>query len=182
MKRNRRTERSREGFTLVELLIVLAILVMLMAFAVPRLIGVIGGAREDTAKAQIGSFMSALDLYQSAAGEFPTTEQGLWALLEQPDDYPETARWNKLLKSRDELIDPWGSEYQYELDEGADEPRIWSYGPDRKDDTEDDILSWNPDEESGMVGGTGVGGTGVGGTGSSSGRAGNSGVGGAIGN
>lgn len=151
MRQNGRNERTRKGFTLVELMIVLAILVMLAAFAVPQLMGVRKNATIRNTQAQVKTFMSVLDTYQVEANEYPTTDQGLWALVEQPEDYPETSNWTKLIKSEKELVDPWGNEYQYELDEGTGEPRVWSYGPDKEDGTEDDIISWDEESEDGEM-------------------------------
>ncbi|MDO4558533.1 MAG: type II secretion system major pseudopilin GspG [Planctomycetia bacterium] len=133
------------GIVLIVVLggIVPLVLVALAVVAGPQLMGTREDAKIRQARAQVKTFMSTLDMYQVEANEYPTTDQGLRALLEQPEGYPEIASWSKLLKSEKDLVDPWGNDYQYELDEGTDEPRIWSYGPDGKDGTEDDINSWD---------------------------------------
>ena len=149
MKRNVRKDRMlRKGFTLVELLIVLAILVMLAAFAVPKLFDVLKNAKVNTAKTQVKTFTDTLDIYATnAGGEYPTTEDGLNALVQQPEDFPEPGTWSQLMPSIP--VDPWNSPYQYELDESTGSPHVWSYGPDKQDGTEDDVKSWKDEEEGG---------------------------------
>ncbi|MDD3469677.1 MAG: type II secretion system major pseudopilin GspG [Thermoguttaceae bacterium] len=149
MKRNVRKDRMlRKGFTLVELLIVLAILVMLAAFAVPKLFDVLKNAKVNTAKTQVKTFTDTLDLYATnSGGDYPTTEDGLNALVQQPEDFPETGTWSQLMPSIP--VDPWNSPYQYALDESTGSPHVWSYGPDKQDGTEDDIKSWKDEEEGG---------------------------------
>ena len=99
------------GFTLIELLIVLVILGLLAGLAVPRLIGYLGGAKTDVARLQIQNLGTALDLYMLDVGSYPTTEQGLQALVEAP---PGVDNWNgPYTKSRKVPLDPWGNAYIY---------------------------------------------------------------------
>jgi len=99
------------GFTLIELLIVLVILGLLAGLAVPRLIGYLGGAKTQVAHLQIESLGSALDLYMLDVGSYPTTEQGLRALVEAP---PGADNWNgPYTKSKVIPVDPWGNPYIY---------------------------------------------------------------------
>jgi general secretion pathway protein G len=138
-------KRRRRGFTLTELLIVLAILVMLGALVVPRFFGASEKADRQATQTQIGLFRGALEQYKVDTKTFPTTEQGLQALLTPPGDADDTtvAGWAGSYLSADALPkDPWGNLYEYEYEEGADFPRIWSWGPDKENDTEDDIRSW----------------------------------------
>lgn len=142
----RRTRRS--GFTLTEMLIVLAILVMLVALVVPRFMGARKRADENAARSQIGLFRGALERYALDTRNYPTTEQGLQSLLTPPsDDSESTLRgWEGPYVSADAIpADPWGNEYQYVYPPergSADAPDIWSFGPDGEDNTDDDICSW----------------------------------------
>jgi general secretion pathway protein G len=103
--------RRQGGYTLVELLVVLAILGLLVAIAAPRLIKYLGSAKSDTAKIQVEKLGSVLDLYHLELGRYPTDDEGLESLFERP---PQADSWNgPYLKNRDSLIDPWGRPYIY---------------------------------------------------------------------
>lgn len=151
MKRTNRN--TRRGFTLVEMLIVLAILVGLAAMVVPRLLGTQKKADISNAKAQIGMIKGCLQNYFLDMKNFPTTEQGLDALVAAPaggEEGTETVassnNWNGPYTESGELpVDPWGNQYQYAYpptNSKSDTPDIWSFGPDGQDNTEDDITSW----------------------------------------
>jgi general secretion pathway protein G len=103
---------TEAGFTLVELLVVLAIIAMLATLIGPKVIGYLGGARRDTAAMQIRNLSSAVDLYYLAAGTYPTQDQGLGALVEAP---PGQAGWNgPYIQNKSALTDPWGHAYLYQ--------------------------------------------------------------------
>lgn len=141
---------NRAGFTLLELLLVVGILVMLAAFALPSFMGTQKQAQVDAATSQIDLFENALTLYQSQNNFFPTTDQGLKALLEKPEDDPVPEKWAGPYLNADNLNDPWGSEYQYAFEgehNGANKPDIWSFGPDRQDGTDDDVSNWKKEGE-----------------------------------
>jgi general secretion pathway protein G len=138
----------RTGFTLVELLIVLGILVLLLAMVVPRFLGSQKKAKIDTTKAQIGMLRAALEHYCVDCNQFPSTEQGLDALLSQPAELPENVTWSGPYVSGKLGLDPWGKDYQYEYPPShgtMDTPDIWSYGPDGDEGTDDDSCSWSND-------------------------------------
>ena len=108
-ERRRRAARADAGFTLIELLVVLVILGLLAALAGPRVIGYLGGAKSDTARLQVQNFKSALDLYRLDTGSYPTTQQGLGALLRNPGNVPG---WKgPYIDSPTLPNDPWGNSY-----------------------------------------------------------------------
>lgn len=151
---------GRAAFTLMEMLIVLGILVMLIALAAPRFLGAQKKADIQTAKTQIGLFKGALERYALDMKTFPTTEQGLEALITPPAGTEGGAlegtsagasvagKWDGPYLNVSQIpLDPWGNPYQYRYppERGTtDFPDIWSYGPDGQDNTEDDICSWGP--------------------------------------
>lgn len=102
---------NQEGVTLLELIIVLAILAMIAAIGVPRLINVFSRASSDAASLQIDALSTSLDLLRMDAGRYPSTEEGLQALISKPENIPT---WRgPYLNKQDSLIDPWGRSYQF---------------------------------------------------------------------
>lgn len=145
------SRRKRRGLTLLELMIVLIILVGLLAIVGPRLLGSQEKADIRTTQAQIGNLESALDMYRSDMRSFPSTEDGLQALITAPDDERIAKKWDGPYLDEEKLpLDPWGNEYAYEFDReaGANKPLIFSNGPDGEPDTEDDIANRSKDGES----------------------------------
>jgi general secretion pathway protein G len=138
----RRTD-AQAGFTLIELLVVLVILGLLTAFAAPQVLNYLGRAKTDAARAQVQNIAGILDLYRLEVGSYPSQQDGLEALLEEPSD---AARWNgPYVKRRDALIDPWGQLYVYRFpgDHGAYD--LYSLGADRGEGGEgedQDVTSW----------------------------------------
>lgn len=102
--------RRRRGFTLIELLVVLVILGLVAAIAVPQVIKYVGSAKSDTARIQIERLATTLDLYRLEVGRYPSSAEGLEALVERP---PNVETWNgPYLKERD-ISDPWNRPYVY---------------------------------------------------------------------
>lgn len=159
----------RRGFTLTELLIVMAILVLLVSLIGPRLLGSKQKADVNAVKTQIGMFQSALERYAVDMNKFPSTEEGLSALVAKPGDASgsgsasgesseasggeaaaggtaATGTWDgPYLKTESLPKDPWGNNYAYEYPPTHNKinvPDIWSWGPDGQENTEDDIVSW----------------------------------------
>ena len=143
--RSTHIRRQRGGFTLVEMLVVLAILVLLVSMVVPRIIGSQKKADVNAAKTQIGMYKAALERYFLDCKKYPASEQGLGALVSKPSDLADNASWEGPYVNGEIGKDPWGNEYQYKYppEKGSgDTPDIWSFGPDGEDNTSDDICSW----------------------------------------
>ncbi|NWG46881.1 MAG: type II secretion system major pseudopilin GspG [Alphaproteobacteria bacterium] len=100
------------GFSLLELLVVLVIMVLLASLVGPRVLSYLGSSKRETAQVQIKSLGAALDLYFLDAGRYPSTEDGLGALVVRPEG---VSRWNgPYLSSEAVPPDPWGNPYAYE--------------------------------------------------------------------
>ena len=101
------------GYTLLELLVVLGILVMLAAVAAPQVLSYLGQARSQAAQVQIKNISTALELFYLHNGGYPSEQVGLSALVKAPAGAPN---WRgPYLKSADGLIDPWGRPYRYRV-------------------------------------------------------------------
>ena len=133
-------QKRKQGFTLIELLLVVVIIVILAAIVVPKFTGRTGDAQIGAAKAQIVNFGSCLDMYEGDNGRYPSTEQGLDALVAPPGTPPEPTNWKgPYLKATKMPMDPWGQPYAYVNDGNAIGYLLLSSGPDGLLDTEDDI-------------------------------------------
>lgn len=141
--KRRRIPSTEEGFTLLELLVVLVILGLLAAFAVPQVLNYLGGAKSDAASIQIDNLGTALDLYRLDNGRYPSGDEGLQALVEKPGD---AERWNgPYVKKRESLLDPWGEPYRYRFPGEHGAYDLYSLGADKTEggDGEDrDLTSW----------------------------------------
>ena len=121
-----RNRKKSSGFTLVELLVVLAILGMLAALVGPQVLNQLGGAKSKSAAIQIRDFEQALELYKLDVGRFPSSNEGLNALVRQPSS---AKGWNGPYLKKDEVpMDPWGNPYQYRVSGSTID--ISSYGAD----------------------------------------------------
>jgi general secretion pathway protein G len=119
--------RAVRGFTLLELLVVVAIIGLLAAYVGPRYFAQIGKSEITATKAQIEAFSKALDTYRLDTGHFPTTEQGLGALLSRP---PGESRWNGPYLQKAIPLDPWGKPYSYRTPAENKDYEIRSHGKD----------------------------------------------------
>ncbi|HEY2532120.1 MAG TPA: type II secretion system major pseudopilin GspG [Xanthobacteraceae bacterium] len=101
----------KDGFTLIEMLVVLTIIGLIVGLVGPRVLNYLAESRVKAAKLQIESFGSALDLFSMDTGRYPTTAEGLEALVQRPAD---VAIWNgPYIKGSNVPLDPWGHPYQY---------------------------------------------------------------------
>ena len=118
------------GYTLMELLVVLAILGLLTAIATPYVLHYLQTAKVKTARTEIFNIGAGLDMFKSDVGRYPTTREGLQALLKQP---PEVENWaGPYVKKLDSFNDPWGHPYKYLSPGQHGEYDIYSYGPDKE--------------------------------------------------
>lgn len=102
----------RRGFTLLEVLVVIVIIGLLAGIVAPRIIGHLSESKSTAARAQISAFEKTLDLFRIEVGGYPTTEQGLAALVTRPDG---VAKWNGPYLRKEIPLDPWGRPYQYKF-------------------------------------------------------------------
>lgn len=107
----RKSYSSQAGYTLIELLVVLAILGMLAAISTPMVLHYLAGAKLSTAKVELSNLEAGLDLFKYDTGRYPTTDEGVQALVKAP---PGTSNWNgPYIKQTSEVKDPWGRPYHY---------------------------------------------------------------------
>jgi general secretion pathway protein G len=121
--------RQARGFTLLELLVVILIIGLLTAVVAPRFLGQVSKSEITAARAQLDALDKALQSFRIDTGHFPTTSQGLHALVAQPSDEP---RWRGPYMQGEVPTDPWGSPYQYRVPgTAAHDFDLLSYGRDR---------------------------------------------------
>ena len=142
-KRRNSILRSRDGFTLIELMVVMIILGLLAALVVPRMFGRIGEAKQNSARAQIELFGTALDSFRLDVGRYPTTAEGLEALTSPVSGVDE---WNgPYLKKIEIPLDPWNNPYVYEAPGKFGDYDLYSLGADKAEGGEGenaDVVSW----------------------------------------
>jgi len=131
---------NQRGFTLIEVLVVIIILGLIAALVVPRITGRLDEAKVEATKIQMRAIKDALEQYKLDNGTYPTTEQGLKALVEKPNTRPLPSRWRPYLDKLPQ--DAWGRDFVY-LSPGINRPfELRSLGADGKEDTEDDLDVW----------------------------------------
>ncbi|MEH0196557.1 type II secretion system major pseudopilin GspG [Caulobacter sp. CCNWLY153] len=130
MTRTRSHRRSAEdGFTLLELLVVLAIIGLLAAIVAPQALKYLGSSRSQTAKVQVQNISAALDLYRVDVGRLPTQDEGLQSLITAPASAPG---WNgPYLQKAAGLNDPWGQPYGYKTPGAHGAADVFSLGADK---------------------------------------------------
>lgn len=138
-----RRYKKQSGFSLLEVMVVLVIIGIIASMIVPNLMGSQDTAREQKAVIDIGSLETALGMYRSQNYNYPTTEQGLEALVEQTEIEPIPRRFPEGGYIKRLPQDPWGNEYQLLNPGEHGKMDIFSMGPDGEADTDDDIGNWN---------------------------------------
>ena len=142
--------RRARGFTLIEIMVVVVIIGLLAAFIVPQVMGRVDEARITKVKGDIQMLETALSMYRLDTARFPTTQQGLMALVKKPDD-PAVRNWKSGGYLSRVSKDPWGNEYRYGYPgQRGREYDLYSVGPDGQEGTEDsdkdNVGNWNLDE------------------------------------
>jgi len=141
--RNLRAQSRRGGFTLIELLLVLVILAVLAAVVVPKFTRRSEQARVTAARTDIANLEVALDMFEIDTGRYPTSQEGMEALVSVPGNAPD---WHGPYIKRGVPNDPWGNPYVYRYpgQQNTDGYDLYSYGPDGQEGTDDDIDNWSP--------------------------------------
>lgn len=133
----------QKGFTLLELLVVLGIIALLAGIVGPQVMKHMGASKTKAAMVQVADLSSALDMYKLDVGRYPSTEQGLQALVEKPGD---VNRWNGPYLRKSKIpLDPWQNPYRYVYPGEHGVFDLFSLGADEKEGGEgedQDIASW----------------------------------------
>ena len=141
MRIERKRPKDKKGFTLVELLVVMAIIALLAALVGPKLFPKLGKGKQSAAKAQIELIGQALDQFRLDVGRYPTTQEGLNALMVNPG----VDNWEGPYLKKALPPDPWGKPYQYMCPGTHGEYDMFSYGRDGNpggDGEDRDVTSW----------------------------------------
>ena len=124
--------RKDAGFTLIEIMVVIAIIGILATLIVPKIMGRPDEARATAAKHDVGTLVQAFKLYRLDIGRYPTTEQGVKALVERPTSEPVPQNWKAGGYLDSIPKDPWGNPYQYANPGTRSEIDVYSFGADGK--------------------------------------------------
>ncbi|MDB4456202.1 type II secretion system major pseudopilin GspG [bacterium] len=141
--------KNQQGFSLIEVLVVVVIMGMLIGLIGPNVLGQVDRARVTTAKADIATLSQALDMYKLDNHFYPTTDQGLEALVKKPQASPSPKNWNSqgYLKGSELPLDPWDNDFVYlSPGEGSEPYELMSLGADARvggDGYSSDISSWD---------------------------------------
>lgn len=145
MRQPNRAARAQRGFTLIEIMIVVVIIGVLGALIVPQFMDRPDQAKVTAARSDLKAIATALEMYRLDNGHYPTTEQGLQALVARPDTDPPAPHWSPRGYLRQVPVDPWGSPYRYTLKNNAIE--LLSLGADKQPGgtgSATDLEAWAP--------------------------------------
>jgi general secretion pathway protein G len=145
--RSPRLTREQRGFTLIEIMVVVVIIGILIGLVAPNILGRVDKARVTAARADISTLEQALAMYRLDNNRYPTTDQGLEALVTRPTSAPEPRNWNPEGYLRQRVpLDPWGNPYNYMTPGQDGRPYdLWSFGADGREGGEGydaDIGNW----------------------------------------
>ncbi|WP_267895621.1 type II secretion system major pseudopilin GspG [Pseudomonas mangrovi] len=138
--------RRQQGFTLIEIMVVVVILGILAALVVPQVMSRPDQAKVTVAQGDIKGIASALDMYKLDNHSYPSTQQGLEALVKKPSGNPAAKNWNKDGYLKRVPVDPWGNDYQYLSPGTRGAFDLYSFGADGKQggtDLNADIGNWD---------------------------------------
>jgi general secretion pathway protein G len=134
---------AARGFTLMEMILVLAIISVLVGLGVFAMRGVLEGAEDGKAAADVKTMETNLIRFKTMAGRYPSQGEGFEAFVKRPSGGQPLRMWRPIMEEKG-LYDPWQEKYQYRYP-GKRNPNgydVFSMGPDRKPDTDDDIGNW----------------------------------------
>jgi len=133
--------KHRRGFTFLEIMFVVVIIGIIMSIAAHQMAGTGGEVRGQAALASMKNIQAALAQFELRTGRFPTTSEGLEALVERPSTVPES-QWPRRFLA-EFPVDPWGNPFNYRSPgTNGQDYDLWSNGPDGREGTEDDIHAW----------------------------------------
>jgi general secretion pathway protein G len=141
-----RVSNKQQGFTLLEIMVVIVILGVLSAMIVPNLLGNKEKADQQKVVSDIIALENSLDMYKLDNSRYPTTDQGLEALISKPSGSPEPRNYREDGYLKRLPTDPWGNPYLLTSPGEKGNIDIFSVGPDGEEGTDDDIGNWNMDE------------------------------------
>lgn len=137
------------GFTLLEIMVVVVIMGMLASIVSFNVMGSKADAEVRKTRIDIKNIQQALDLYKLDNSRYPTTEQGLKALIKKPTASPVPKNWKKGGYVQELPEDPWGNKYHY-ANPGVHNPDsydLYSFGPDQEEGSDDDIGNWQSEAD-----------------------------------
>jgi len=140
------------GFTLMEIMLVVVIIGILATAVLPRLVKQIPYVKIKRAHSDIVTLENILETYYMQNGDYPTTDQGLKALIEKPTNPPIPKNWNGPYIKKTPM-DPWDHEYKYKCpgEHNPDDYDVWSVGKDGQDSTDDDVTNWEEKRTTGST-------------------------------